>query len=131
MPLPHRPASALRPCPARGIPEEEQEDLFSRFFRSSTALEHAIQGSGLGLTIVDSIVKSHGGDISVVSKHLAGLPQLTRISAQLVGRKGDGRRALTRPGRSEPDLVDLWGNRLACLLSTSDAADDLICVVLG
>ena len=39
--------------------------------------------------------------------------QLTRISAQLVGRKGDGRRALTRPGRSEPDLVDLWGNRLA------------------
>src|SRR5680860_1849153 len=56
---------------------------------------------------------------------------LTRISAQLVGRKGDGRRALTRPGRSEPDLVALWGNRLACLLSTSDAADDLICVVLG
>jgi signal transduction histidine kinase len=55
-----------------GIPEQEQEDLFSRFFRSSTALEHAIQGSGLGLTIVDSIVKSHGGDISVVSKHLGG-----------------------------------------------------------
>ena len=55
-----------------GIPEEEQEELFSRFFRSSTALEHAIQGSGLGLTIVDSIVKSHGGDISVVSKHLGG-----------------------------------------------------------
>jgi signal transduction histidine kinase len=55
-----------------GIPEKEQGDLFSRFFRSSTAHEHAIQGSGLGLTIVDSIVKSHGGDISVVSEHLGG-----------------------------------------------------------
>jgi signal transduction histidine kinase len=55
-----------------GIPLAEQRDLFTRFFRSSTAQEHAIQGSGLGLTIVDSIVQSHGGDISVVSEHLGG-----------------------------------------------------------
>ena len=55
-----------------GIPESEQPSLFTRFFRSSTAQEHAIQGSGLGLTIVDSIVKSHRGEISVVSAHLRG-----------------------------------------------------------
>ena len=55
-----------------GIPEAEQQDLFTRFFRSTTAHEHAIQGSGLGLTIVDSIVKGHGGEISVVSEHLVG-----------------------------------------------------------
>ena len=55
-----------------GIPESEQPSLFTRFFRSSTAQEHAIQGSGLGLTIVDSIVKSHSGEISVVSAHLRG-----------------------------------------------------------
>ena len=55
-----------------GIPENEQPALFTRFFRSSTAQEHAIQGSGLGLTIVDSIVKSHRGEISLVSEHLHG-----------------------------------------------------------
>ena len=55
-----------------GIPLAEQRDLFTRFFRSSTAQEHAIQGSGLGLTIVDSIVQRHGGDISVSSQHLSG-----------------------------------------------------------
>jgi signal transduction histidine kinase len=55
-----------------GIPEAEQAHLFTRFFRSSTAMENAIQGSGLGLTIVDSIVKSHGGEISVVSRHMEG-----------------------------------------------------------
>jgi signal transduction histidine kinase len=55
-----------------GIPEDEQRDLFTRFFRSSTAQRYAIQGSGLGLTIVDAIVKSHDGDISVHSGHLAG-----------------------------------------------------------
>ena len=56
-----------------GIPEAEQRDLFTRFFRSSTAHEHAIAGSGLGLTIVESIVHAHGGDISVTSRHLGGL----------------------------------------------------------
>ena len=55
-----------------GIPHDEQRGLFTKFFRSTTAQEHAIQGTGLGLTIVDSIVQSHGGDISVVSEHLLG-----------------------------------------------------------
>lgn len=55
-----------------GIPVDEQDRLFTRFFRSSTAQEHAIPGSGLGLTIVDSIVRNHGGMISVDSAHLEG-----------------------------------------------------------
>ncbi len=55
-----------------GIPRAEQRDLFTRFFRSTTAQEHAIQGTGLGLTIVDSIVQGHGGDISVESDHMEG-----------------------------------------------------------
>lgn len=66
-----------------GIPQSEQRDLFTRFFRSSTAQSHAIQGFGLGLTIVASIVKNHRGDIAVRSAHLGGttvtinLPMLT------------------------------------------------------
>ncbi|WP_460808984.1 GAF domain-containing sensor histidine kinase [Nocardioides salsibiostraticola] len=55
-----------------GIPFEEQQDLFTRFFRSSSAQKRSIQGTGLGLTIVHSIVQNHGGEISVVSEHLEG-----------------------------------------------------------
>ncbi len=55
-----------------GIPDAEQARLFSRFFRSSTAKRHNIQGTGLGLTIVESIVTNLGGDIFVNSKHLEG-----------------------------------------------------------
>ncbi len=50
-----------------GIPEDEQDRLFTRFFRSSTATNLAIQGTGLGLVIVKQIVEQHGGTISVAS----------------------------------------------------------------
>jgi PAS domain S-box-containing protein len=55
-----------------GIPEDEQSKLFTRFFRSSTATERAIQGTGLGLTIVKAIVALHGGRIDVESAHQRG-----------------------------------------------------------
>jgi PAS domain S-box-containing protein len=55
-----------------GIPEAEQPALFTRFFRSSNAQEMAIQGTGLGLTIVQSIVHAHGGDISIRSRERVG-----------------------------------------------------------
>jgi PAS domain S-box-containing protein len=50
-----------------GIPRVEQERLFERFFRSSTATEQAIPGTGLGLAITKAIVEAHGGTVSVAS----------------------------------------------------------------
>lgn len=55
-----------------GIPQEEQGSLFRRFFRSSTAVEREIQGSGLGLAVVAAIVQNHGGEVAVRSEHLGG-----------------------------------------------------------
>ena len=50
-----------------GIPADEQDALFQKFFRASTAQAMAIQGTGLGLSIVAGIVAAHGGRISVES----------------------------------------------------------------
>ncbi len=50
-----------------GIPPDELEHLFTRFFRATTATSEAIPGSGLGLNITRSIVEQHGGDIVVTS----------------------------------------------------------------
>jgi len=55
-----------------GIPKSEQARLFERFFRSSTARDHAIQGTGLGLSIVKNIVEQHGGAICAESAEGAG-----------------------------------------------------------
>jgi signal transduction histidine kinase len=55
-----------------GIPKGEQERLFQRFFRSSTATEQAIPGTGLGLVISKAIAEAHAGSISVESDTGAG-----------------------------------------------------------
>jgi PAS domain S-box-containing protein len=50
-----------------GIPDDEQEQLFERFFRTARAQDEAIPGVGLGLSIAKAIVEAHGGKISVRS----------------------------------------------------------------
>jgi PAS domain S-box-containing protein len=50
-----------------GIPEHEQGNLFTRFYRTSDAQQRAINGSGLGLAISKAIVEAHHGWIKLTS----------------------------------------------------------------
>jgi PAS domain S-box-containing protein len=50
-----------------GIDADEVGQVFDRFFRSSLANRAAIPGTGLGLTIVKSIIDHHGGQVTVTS----------------------------------------------------------------
>jgi heavy metal sensor kinase len=51
-----------------GIPAEEQEKIFERFYRVDKARSRTLGGSGLGLSIARWIVQQHGGAIRVKSK---------------------------------------------------------------
>lgn len=51
-----------------GIPKEVLPRLFKEFFRAENAKRMAEYGTGLGLTIVKSIVDEHKGEISVESE---------------------------------------------------------------
>jgi PAS domain S-box-containing protein len=62
-----------------GIPADEQDELFQRFFRASTAQARQIQGTGLGLSIVSAIVTGHGGTIEVQSGHMQGSTFIVRL----------------------------------------------------
>lgn len=50
-----------------GIPSDELEQLFQRFFRASNARSKMISGTGLGLAICNAIARLHGGSMSVSS----------------------------------------------------------------
>ena len=50
-----------------GIPAEEQQKIFQRFYRSAQARSGAQGGSGLGLSMVKSIAEAHGGKIELES----------------------------------------------------------------
>jgi PAS domain S-box-containing protein len=51
-----------------GIPCEQCDKIFERFYRTDVAKQRAIPGLGMGLYIVAEIVKSHGGTIMVDSE---------------------------------------------------------------
>lgn len=46
-----------------GIPADEMQRLFTKFFRADNAQKTVADGSGLGLYITKNIVRRHGGDI--------------------------------------------------------------------
>ena len=51
-----------------GLSESDQTRIFERFFRvDPSRARHAGEGSGLGLSIVDAVMKAHGGNVSVES----------------------------------------------------------------
>jgi signal transduction histidine kinase len=51
-----------------GIPKDEVDQLFDRFFRASTARDEQMPGTGLGLAISQSIAEAHGTRLRVDSE---------------------------------------------------------------
>jgi two-component system, OmpR family, sensor kinase len=52
-----------------GLSQADQEKIFERFYRADPArVRNSIEGSGLGLSIVDAVMSAHGGYVSVKSK---------------------------------------------------------------
>ena len=52
-----------------GLSEKDQLHIFERFYRVDTSRQRSSNdGSGLGLSIVDEVMKAHGGEVSVASQ---------------------------------------------------------------
>ena len=74
-----------------GIPHQEQQKIFEKFYRVGDPLVHNTKGSGLGLSLVRHIVQAHGGEVAVDSapgqgsKFTIVLPVKTPLNAAANG----------------------------------------------
>ena len=55
-----------------GIPREEQERIFDKFYRVGRSETQGRRGSGVGLALVRHVAEAHGGRVSVESRPGAG-----------------------------------------------------------
>lgn len=56
-----------------GVPDNELSDIFRPFYRVSTARDRHSGGTGLGLTITESAIRQHSGQIAASRSQLGGL----------------------------------------------------------
>ena len=76
-----------------GIPPEEQERIFDKFYRVGRSETQGRRGSGVGLALVRHVAEAHGGRVSVESRPGAG----SRFTLWLPPARGGG---LTAAGRT-------------------------------
>lgn len=96
-----------------GIPKEDLEHLFTRFFRAKNADSGQFPGTGLGLSIVQQVVTRHRGLIHLSSEVGKGTTFIVEIPLYLTSdeklifdRRGEVlRRAIAQLEHSTPDTI--------------------------
>ncbi len=68
----------------RGIPKKKLDSIFERFVQVDKSLTRDHEGSGIGLSLVKSLVELHGGTISVESDVKQGTEFSINIPCELM-----------------------------------------------
>jgi signal transduction histidine kinase len=62
-----------------GLPDHELERVFEPFYRSEPSRNRETGGIGLGLAVVRTLVRAHGGDVTLASRASHGLVATVRL----------------------------------------------------
>jgi two-component system, OmpR family, phosphate regulon sensor histidine kinase PhoR len=85
-----------------GIARNEHHRVFEKFYRSDDRLSRSIEGSGLGLSIVQHVVQGHSGRVSLRSA--PGRGSVFTISIPIAGKDAQPRNLdSSRPLRRTPE----------------------------
>ncbi len=72
-----------------GISIDEQNKVFDKFYRSADSVQRNIEGSGIGLTLVNHIVKAHGGEVLLESDVGIGTKVTLKLPASQKGKENE------------------------------------------
>ena len=92
-----------------GIPPEELPKIFTRFHRVRSARARTQEGSGIGLAMVEELVKLHGGAVHPESTVGRGTTFTVSIPLRRGAASGDGGGCGEPPGACDPGLAALPG----------------------
>ena len=67
-----------------GIPADKQEIIFDRFTQVDSTLTRKREGSGIGLSLVKSLVEIHGGNITLKSEVNKGSSFIIELPVRLL-----------------------------------------------
>jgi two-component system sensor histidine kinase SenX3 len=67
-----------------GIPLDQQERIFERFYRVDPSRSRETGGTGLGLSIVKHAANNHGGEVTVFSRPNLGSTFTLRLPTHQV-----------------------------------------------
>ena len=84
----------------RGIPREDLERVFERFYQTGTTREEAPEGTGIGLAIVRNILRLHGCVIHATSE--VGRGSTFSFTLPLAGERTEAREAPAPPAPASP-----------------------------
>ncbi len=115
-----------------GIPKDQQEKIFIRFFQNDLPDNILNPGSGIGLSITSEFVKLHGGTISIESEVNKGscftvhLPLLKQEKASITINPNPVKEEIELPERPvtiEKTVINQDNGRLQHLLLVEDNED--------
>jgi two-component system, cell cycle sensor histidine kinase PleC len=94
-----------------GIPAHEVQSVLTSFSRGSLATKEAVDGAGLGLSIVKGLMDLHGGEVSILSELGKGTEVLVTFPAHrvLTGPRGEVIAAQTVQSESQRKLISITG----------------------
>ncbi|HYE10416.1 MAG TPA: sensor histidine kinase [Patescibacteria group bacterium] len=70
-----------------GIPVEMQKNVFNHFVQVDSSLQRKTEGSGIGLSIVQSLVEMHGGSIAINSDYTKGTEFIFELPVTLIAQE--------------------------------------------
>jgi signal transduction histidine kinase len=90
-----------------GIPKDMQKNVFNHFVQVDTTLQRKVEGSGIGLSIVKSLIEFHGGCININSNYTEGSEFIVELPITLIENEDTTSHNLTSISNAEKINIEL------------------------